>query len=214
LTSSHTSGSATNGSWDYNPNVDRDYQINVASNSYGTNYNAGTYSRGHQVPSADRKDDSTKRKQLYYLTNQTPQIQNGFNGTIWSALENGVRALVSNTDTVYVVTGASFRKVGGNETIKYLSAAKDGVSPAQVPVPNYYWKVLLKVKRTGDAVTSASAIGFWLDHKVYSNNDYTPYAVSVDTIEQYTGFDFFTNLPDTLEPNAEKNTSWSSFQNF
>jgi len=214
LTKSHVSGSASTTTWNFNPQIDQELQINIISNSYGTNYDNSTYSRGHQVPAADRKDDNTRRSQTYYATNQTPQIQNNFNNSIWSNVEGKIRELTEGTDTVYVVTGATFQKKGGNETVKYLTAAKETVQPKTIPVPNYYWKVVLKVKRSGSTITSASTIGFWLDHKVYPSNDFTPYVVSVDTIEQYTGFDFFVNLPDNLETTAESNTSWTAFQGF
>jgi DNA/RNA endonuclease G (NUC1) len=40
------------------------------------------------------------------------------------------------------------------------------------------------------------------------------YAVSVDQIEQWTGFDFFVNVPDSYETTAETNSNWSGFQSF
>jgi DNA/RNA endonuclease G (NUC1) len=40
------------------------------------------------------------------------------------------------------------------------------------------------------------------------------YAVSVDQIEKWTGFDFFVNVPDSYEGTAEANGSWSTFQSF
>ena len=46
------------------------------------------------------------------------------------------------------------------------------------------------------------------------NDSYTNYTVSVDQIEQWTGFDFFVNLPDPIESAAESNASWSAFQSF
>jgi hypothetical protein len=33
-------------------------------------------------------------------------------------------------------------------------------------------------------------------------------------VEQWTGFDFFANLPDTIEASAERNSNWSTFQSF
>jgi endonuclease G len=63
-------------------------------------------------------------------------------------------------------------------------------------------------------VTSASAIGLWFVHQDYTGTDFTPYAVSVDQIEEWTGMDFFVNLPDSVEASAEANNSWSSFQSF
>ena len=74
------------------------------------------------------------------------------------------------------------------------------------------------MKWDGDQVKSASAIGFWFVHKTYTGDSYTKYAVSVDYIEQMTGFDLFTNLPGTqssgIEMNAESNTSWDDFRSF
>lgn len=218
LTRSHTVGTVTSHGWHYNPstNIPHETQINVTSASYQTNYNASAYARGHQCPNASRKFTDDVNRETYYVTNQTPQLQNKFNGSIWKNLEDAVRTLTSSTDTVYVITGPSYRKNGGSETIKYLTASGESIKPSQVPIPNYYWKVLLKVKRNSSKdITSASAIGFWFVHKEYeSGDDFSNYVVSVDTIEQYTGFDLFANLPDTIESAAEANTSWTSFQNF
>lgn len=216
LTKAHTQGSQSS-SWAWNPNIDQSYQINMTGSSYPTMYGAQNYSKGHQCPNADRKSDATMNSQTYYCTNQTPQIQNGFNGSIWGNLESGIRSLLtSNDDIVYIATGPVYQKVGGNEEITYLHAASGkNASPESVPVPNYYWKAILKVKKSGDSITSASAIGFWFEHKVYaSGTSYTNYAVSVDQIETWTGFDLFTNLPDGIEATAEANTSWSTFQSF
>ena len=217
----HKSGDASTSSWRYNPDIDQSRQVSIVSNSYGTMYGNDTYSRGHQCPNADRKSDDTMNLQTYYATNQTPQRQQKFNGSIWGSLETAERNLVSSaSDTVYVVTGPAYRKVGGSETITYLTGASGkSANPASLPVPNYYWKALLKVKWSGSGanrtVQSASAIGFWFDHKDYESGDsYTNYVVSVDQIESWTGFDLFANLPDDIEATAETNTSWTTFQSF
>ena len=216
LTANHISGSASSTSWDFNEYItDKTIQINVKSNSYGTNYGNSTYSRGHQVPAADRKRDANLRKATFVLTNQTPQIQNSFNSPMWSNLEGAIRDLTSSTDTVYVVTGAAFQKAGVTETIKYLTATSSSIKPSSIPVPNYYWKVLLKVKRgSNGGITDAKMIGFWAKH-VASPGEYTTYATSVSQIETFTGFQFFMNLPESMRTSAIKgNTSWSAFQSF
>ena len=110
-----------------------------------------------------------------------------------------------------MVTGAAFRKVGGSETIVKITPAHDS---KQVPVPNYYWKVLLKVKRAAeDNITSASTVGVWIDHREHDDT-YSNYVVSVDQIEALTGFDFFAALPSSLQTAAEQNSSWNTFKNF
>lgn len=52
--------------------------------------NAGLYSRGHQIPSADRLTYNAN-VQTFYGTNMTPQDEN-LNGGVWATLENKVRS--------------------------------------------------------------------------------------------------------------------------
>ena len=146
----------------------------------------------------------------FLVTNQTPQIQNGFNGGIWNSLEGAVRGAIPSGDTLYVATGPVYRKVGGSETITYLHAT-GSATPATLPVPNYYWKAVLKVKRDahGDLI-GALACGFWFENRSYSGS-YSSYAVSVDQIEAWTGLDLYTNLPASLQTTAEANSDWSTF---
>lgn len=218
LNKSHTVGDASTSNWSYNPDFDSSYQVNMTGSSYPTMYNQSNYSKGHQIPNADRKSDDLMNAQTYYVTNQTPQIQNGFNGSIWGNLEDGIRSLLGNGgETIYVATGPVYQKVGGNEDIVYFSAnpARPEAYPETLAVPNYYWKAVLRVKWDGDAVSSASTIGFWFEHKAYNKGDsYVNYTVSVDQIEEWTGFDLFANLPDGFETAAETNKSWSVFQKF
>lgn len=211
--------------WGFDPDVPQSKQTDIHKGAYGVkwptaNYANNYFARGHQLPNADRNGDtaSAMLEQTYYSTNLTPQLQYGFNGDIWKNLEEGVRSCVSGSDTVYVVTGAAFKKVGESKDITTIVSVRDGKT---LPVPNYYWKVLLKVKWTGTgkdkAVNSALAVGFWLDHwGTYStaSDAFIPYAVSVNQIETWTGFDFFKNLSESLQSSAEANTSWDDFKDF
>ena len=204
LNSSHMGSLSRPGSWSYSPSIETAAQVNLKSSSYNDNY-----SRGHMIPNASRNGNSTMQKQTFYVTNSVPQIQNNFNSGIWSSLENALQS-IGEREEIYIVTGVTFNKVGESKTIKYTTAKDD---TKNVPVPNYFYKVVLKVEKSGNTVTSASAIGFWFEHKTYSDN-YSNYAVSVDQIEQWTGFDFFVNLPDSVEAAAETNSNWSTFQGF
>lgn len=212
--------------WSYNGHIDTEYQVNILKNSYGVNwtedYGNELYSRGHQIPNADRNNrgvSSDFQSQTFLVTNSTPQIQNRFNGSIWGRLEDGVRSVALATDTVYVVTGPVFQKIGETKTIKYIHPEPD--PNKEVPVPNYYWKALLKVKWNGKTVTSASAIGFWYEHKSYVNGekyDDSQFIVSVKDIENWTGLDLFANLPGDkdsgIEKTAQENTNWNTFKSF
>ena len=192
-------------SWSYSPSIGTTVQVDLRSSSYDDNY-----SRGHLIPNASRNGIKNMQLQTFYVTNSVPQIQDNFNGSIWASLEGALQG-IGKKEEIYIVTGVCFNKVGENKTVKYTTTKDD---TKNVPVPNYFYKVVLKVDKSGDNVTSASTIGFWFEHKAYSNSTYANYAVSVDQIEQWTGFDFFVNLPDSVEQSAESNTSWSIFQSF
>lgn len=218
LCSDHLSTGRTDSWGIYDPRVPSGKQVNLYK-GYGVNVVSVTfpteqyYARGHQMPNADRNGVAAMQEQTYYPTNITPQLQNGFNAGIWLDLEGAVRSAVHAGDTVYVVTGAAFRKKGGTEVINTITNTYSQV----IPVPNYYWKVLLKVKRSGESVNNAKAIGFWLEHRDdlrVNTSAYQNYAVSVDQIEAWTGFDFFANLPEALQNLCEDDTDWADFRDF
>ena len=214
LCADHTS-SGREETWGYDPHVPKLSQTNV-NKGYGAteptaNYPNNFYARGHQIPNADRSGVPEMMAQTYYSTNMTPQIQNGFNGSIWAKLEEAVRMEIPQGDTLYVVTGAVFEKYGTDEKVKTIVNKNDSKT---LPVPNYYWKALMKVKRAEGKVTDASTIGFWLPHGDLKGHSYADYAVSVDQIEEWTGFNLFPSIPDVLEPSAESQISWISFQSF
>jgi DNA/RNA endonuclease G (NUC1) len=152
------------------------------------------YDIGHQIPSADRTVSTLANNQTFYFTNMTPQLGT-LNQQMWANLEGQVRNWMTASDTLYVVTGAILKTVGGNETTNYATDSK-GV---KVAVPNYYYKVLLRLK--GGKYDS---IGFWFEHRSYGSGQATAAVTkSVDQIEQLTGFNFFSSLSKTIQDEAE-----------
>ena len=204
LNSNHMGSLSRPSKWYFSPDISESLQVDLTSSSYND-----SYSRGHMIPNASRNGNSTMQNQTFYVTNSVPQIQNSFNGGIWASLESALQT-IGKAEEIYIVTGVAFKKVGESKTVNYTTAKDDTKS---IPVPNYFYKVVLKVSKSGSTVNSASTIGFWFEHKTYSDS-YTNYAVSVDQIEQWTGFDFFVNLPDSVETVAEANGSWTAFQDF
>ena len=183
-------------SWSYNPLLSTSKQVNLCSRSYNDDY-----SRGHLIPNASRNARREEQEQTFYVTNSVPQIQNGFNGGVWMHLESAVQRYAER-EPLYVATGVVFEPVGESCEIRYTTA-KDDTKP--IPVPNYFYKVVLRVERNASGeVIDAEAIGFWFEHRAYSDKYYN-YAMSVDDVERLTGFDFFASLPDDVEARAERN---------
>lgn len=157
-------------------------QPDIFSRSYG-----GGWTRGHQIPSADRQQEKANIA-TYYCTNMTPQ-QYDFNGGIWANLESKVRNYADRSDTLYVCTGCDLSDALG------WSGSNGGM---RVRVPGAYYKALLRKK--GD---SYSAVAFYLPHsQSIANGIFMDYIISVDELEAKTGVDFFANLALQLGKDA------------
>ena len=206
-------GSGGSGNWVNNPLIPAGKQTSVWS-TYGE-IDGVTYERGHQIPKADRNASAIAdmMAQTFYWTNSTPQRQT-FNGGVWGTLENQIRLAIPSSDSLYIVTGPVYQTVGGTETVKTFANSNGSNDGKTVPIPNYYFKVILKVRRSGGQVTAASAIGFWFTHEDHSGAKWQNFAKSVDEIEALTGFNFFANLPPAVEATAEQNKNWDTFKNF
>ena len=207
LQSSHMGSLDRPSKWYYNPLIATSEQVNLCDHSY----EGDTYSRGHLIPNASRNGNYEMQLQTFYVTNSVPQVQNSFNSGVWSNLENDLQNEAKSGVTIYIVTGVAFKKVGETKSVSYIQATDD---TKDIPIPNYFYKVALKVKtNSSGTVTSASTVGFWFENKAYSDT-FTNYAVTVDQVEQWTGFDFFANLPDNIEVTVESSKDWNAFLAF
>ena len=145
---------------------------------------AGSYARGHQLPSADRQCCDEANAQTFYGTNMTPQL-NEHNEGIWSALESKVRNIANGSDTTYVVTGVIVSASSKKEKDSYDN---------NVTIPDAYFKVLLRYSKSS-TLGQWNAAAFYLEHRKYSENLGKQHSMSVDELEAMTGIDFFANLP-------------------
>ena len=148
---------------------------------------AGSYARGHQVPSADRQCCYEANAQTFYGTNMTPQL-NAHNEGIWADLEGKVRTISKSSDTTYVVTGVVLSPGSKKE--------KDS-NGQSVTIPDAYFKVLLKYSKAS-TLGQWNAAAFYLEHRAYSEKLGKQHSMSVDELEEITGIDFFVNLPEKI----------------
>lgn len=174
-----------NESWAVDPAIDADWQM---SGSYGN-----SYTKGHQVASNDRQTTKDENKQTFYYSNMTPQ-SSALNSGIWNTHEGQVQTMAKNlsdNERLYVVTGPVFESG--------YSSTSDGY-----PIPTKYFKCLMKCTfdSTG-AMIDAKGAGFIFTHASPSRTDTT-----IDAVEELAGFDFFRNIPDTLESGAERMTNF------
>lgn len=175
-------GSRSN-AWGFDPLVPLALQPDLIGGSYG-----GGWTRGHQLPSADRLS-YRQNVTTFYSTNMTPQ-QYDFNGGIWAGLEGKVRSYAGSADTLYVVTGCMWEG----------SSQRTGMSSGfAVRIPTHYFKALLFRGRSTYAPDGYMAAGYLLPHdRSISGGNFLDYIMSVDELESQTGIDFFPNLADLL----------------
>lgn len=182
------SGSGRTNQWGYDPVLPTTIQPNV-TNTYG-----GGWTRGHQIPSADRMNYMANVS-TFVSTNMTPQDYD-FNSGIWAALEGKVRSYCSSADTLYVVTGCCI------ENSTRTSGTNTGFA---VKVPTHYFKALLYRGSSSYATNGYMAAGFYLPHDSgISDGNYMDYILTIDELEQKTGIDFFPNLAKDKYLGAEK----------
>ena len=155
----------------------------------------GGWTRGHQIPSADRLNYSANVA-TFYGTNMTPQ-EYSFNGEIWARLEGSVRGWAGRCDTLYVVTGCVVK--GSTETAKDV----DGKS---ITVPVAYYKAVLAYSKANAANGGYRGCAVYLPHDraVASQTvtkDHTS-VMSVRALEEKLGINLFVNLPAAVGNDA------------
>ena len=146
------------------------------------------FDRGHLAPSADFRWSKKALSESYYYSNMSPQRPE-LNRESWAKLENQVREWAIDAGQVYVITGPVLR-----EDLPKIPQGTERVS-----IPELFYKVIIDYEGP-----EYKGIGFVLPNK---KADYRviDYAVSIDSIEQLTGINFFPNLPDSIENLIEAN---------
>ncbi|WP_346862850.1 DNA/RNA non-specific endonuclease [uncultured Draconibacterium sp.] len=149
-------------------------------------YKGSGYDRGHLCPAGDMTTDLVAMSESFYLSNMSPQDPS-FNRGIWKTLESTVRNWAVNETEIYVVTGPIFQN--------NLGSIGNGVT-----IPGSYYKVIY------DPTDEAKMIALVLPNRK-GEKQLTEYVVTVDYVENLTGIDFFSGLPDEVENKLESNSN-------
>lgn len=151
-------------------------------------FSGSGYDRGHMCPSADRTKTVADNDSTFLMSNMLAQAPDN-NQRGWATLENYCRTLAGSTNELYIISG-------GYGTSGWLAGGK-------VAIPSSTWKVIMVLpKGTNDVsrvTTSTRLIAIVMPNQNGISTDWRSFRVSVDYVESLTGYDFFSNVPDSIE---------------
>lgn len=150
-----------------------------------SDYTHSGYDRGHMAPAADMKWSKQAMKESFYMSNICPQNRK-LNRDDWGDLEEKCREWAKKYGRVYIACGPIYDK-----------ASPKRIGKHQVAVPDRFFKVVLIYNRKNPI-----AMGFLFENKAHHQN-LKNYMVKVDQVEEETGLDFFSKVPDEVENRIE-----------
>lgn len=170
------------------PYFELDPKVTTKSAHYKNFKNSG-YNKGHLCPAGDRKFSKEAFDETFLTSNISPQLYD-FNGGVWNRLEQKVRYWAEKHEKIYIITGGILKP-----NLKTIGTEK-------VAVPDYFYKIILDYHEP-----EIKAIAFLVPHEESEKGLYQ-FVTSIDTIEEMTGIDFFHKLPDSIENELEKTSSY------
>ena len=162
-----------------------------ATNCAPSSWAGSGYDRGHMKPAGDSKNSDAEMSSSFLMSNIAPQTAS-LNRGKWKSLEASVRAWSIDYSRVYVIMGPSAGTIG------YIAG--------DVRVPSHYWKTALRYS------SDTAAVAFIFPNANSIAGVVSDYRVSVDSLEAFTGINFYSQLPNELESRIEKekNSVWQT----
>ena len=153
-----------------------------------SDYSGSGFDKGHLCPSADRSASVDGMKATFLMSNMTPQTGD-LNRGPWQKLEAYLRTLVTRGSDVYIISGVYGEK--GKLKKKVIIPANDWkvalVVPSGAPVPsavNENTRVIAVDMPNVNGILRA---------------DWQMYRTTVRAIEQRTGYNLLSNLPQNVQ---------------
>lgn len=166
-------------------NVQFQEDTRIAGCATLADYRNSGFDRGHMAPAADMKWSEKAMADCHYLTNICPQ-HNRLNAGAWSTVEKNARKWALRHGPLVIVCGP---------VLSDRLSRTIGTTP--VPVPERFFKVII-----APFAKEPMGIGFIMPNG-YVEGGAQATVVSIDQVEEITGFDFFSELPDDIEDKIE-----------
>lgn len=156
-------------------------------------YTSSGYDRGHMSPAAEHKWSDKAMHDSFSMANICPQFP-ALNRGVWQTLEKLERHWAKRDSAILIVAGPI-----------YTDNDRTTIGRSHVRVPSAFYKVLFAPY--GD---KPKAIAFVFPN-VHVAANIKDFAMSVDQLEEITGYDFFHALPDEIENPTEAVSSFKEW---
>ena len=188
---------------------DEDFQIQPTGRAALDDYTAVSpnYVRGHLAPAEDMRWSEQAADESMLLSNIAPQIDDGFNNSIWKTLENRVRSWSIDRRDIIVICGPVFearnsvynipRQFHTSKQMIYNVAGENNVA-----VATEFFKIIVDMRNPDNP----DVLAFLMPNIPTTEGPerkIEKYLTSVDNIEKLTGLDFLTALPDQVQDSIE-----------
>lgn len=160
-----------------------------------SDYSGSGYTRGHMTPSGDRTRSIADNSATFLMTNFVPQIAENNSGA-WEDFESYCRTLAQQGNEIYIISGGQ----GSLGTI----------AGGRIVVPRYTWKVVLILPNGTNDLSRISkqtrTIGIIMPNflPLSQSAPWRQFRTSVDAVEAFTGYNFFTNVPKNTQEIMER----------
>jgi endonuclease G len=161
-------------------------------------YEGAGFDRGHMCPAADRNASEADMRATFLMTNMVPQSEAN-NRHTWEKLEIYCRDQAKEGKELFIVAGPAGRGAFGSKGYRNFIRGKGG----KILVPGKTWKVVLVLPggvKNPRKVTAKTARAFAVivPNNELLNSDWRQYSVTVQDVEDLTGYRFFSALPDDV----------------
>lgn len=167
------------------PDTDLPSEIRVDPKDYT---NSG-YDRGHMCNSKDRTSTVEANRATFLMSNMQPQLH-VLNAGPWENLENYERSLATQGKQVEIIAGGVF-----------TNSTQEVGRGIAVPASNFKIVVVMTPGQTAADVTESTPVYAVImpNSDVAAHTPWTQYLVSIDEIEQKTGYDFLSKVPEAVQ---------------
>ncbi len=165
-------------------------------------YTGSGFDRGHNCPSGDRTSSTDANSATFLMTNMIPQAPQN-NQQTWEGLESYLRTQVLSGNEVYIIMGSYGSGGVGSASAATVTTINNG----KVNVPSNVWKVAVILPvGSGDLsrVTASTRVIAVNTPNINSiNPDWKQYIVTVRDIENVTGYNLLSALPQAVQDAVE-----------